>query len=208
LFSTAPFKRGTARRRHAHLFPPPFSLAEHAEPSHPTPSTSHPRQCPCLDRSSLLAGPPLPSSQPHGELHLPGFSAQIPLRSSPPLGVRCCRSSCRPPRIAGVPLPPVNIVAPPPLRPHMSSHFLGEPPSPPSTGTLGEASWCSLVELCCRPATTEPSVSAPPHSHARELCAVPPHAPGHLLSWDGPSGQGPADLLAGCAQHATTPRGP
>jgi hypothetical protein len=108
--------------------PPPLFPSQ-STLSHPLPHL-RPRQRPRLSRSSLLARPPLPPPRPRGEVRLPRFSAQILLRSSPPLGVWCCRSSSRPPPIAGAPPPPVNTVAPPLLRPHPSSHFLGEPTVP------------------------------------------------------------------------------
>jgi hypothetical protein len=90
----------------------PSSLAAHPEPTHPSPSIAHPRQRPCLGCSSLLAGPPLPPPRPRGELRLLGFSAQFPLCSSPPLHVRCWRSSpTSPPTTSPVRTPP-RVTAP------------------------------------------------------------------------------------------------
>jgi hypothetical protein len=99
LLPAMPFKKGAARCHRA-LFHPLLrsSLAEHHEPSCPSPLTSRSCQRPHHDHSSLLAGPPLPPRQPRVELHLPGFSTQISLRSSPPLRVRCCKSLSRPRR--------------------------------------------------------------------------------------------------------------
>jgi hypothetical protein len=94
------------------------SLVAHPKSSHPSPSTACPCQRPCLDRSSLLAGPPLPPSWPRGELRLPGFSAQFSLCSSPPLHVRCCRSSPTSPLTPCSARTPPHVTAPSrPLRP-------------------------------------------------------------------------------------------
>jgi hypothetical protein len=79
----------TVQKRRRPMPPHPFrphllsSLAAHPEPSHPSPSTAHPRQRPRLGHSSLLAVLP---PRPCGELCLPGFLCPISslLLPSPP----------------------------------------------------------------------------------------------------------------------------
>jgi hypothetical protein len=184
-----PLKKGVARRRHAPSHPLLCSsLEEQHEPSHPSPSSSSPRQCPRHGRTSLLTVPPLQPPRPRDELHLPGFSAQISLPSSPPLCVRCCRSSSQPPPIVGARPPPVNTVVMPLLHPHLSSHFLIEHTIPSFHQHPGGASWCSPAEPCRWPATAMPWVtsSVGPGRQAKAqpacwlaTCGKPPCPMGH-----------------------------
>jgi hypothetical protein len=141
--------------------------------AHPSPSTAHPRQRPCLSRSSLLAGPPLPPPRPRGELRLPGFSAQFPLCSSPTLHVRCCRSSPTslltpslvrtPLRVAspGRPLGPV--VAPPPRCVPAGSAL-------PATSPSYRMSCPRQIPRTSLPGWTPPAM--PARRRARGHCAV------------------------------------